>query len=123
MARILANTQKKLGRSNKYIDKQLRNKLVDPFILDDEGLFARSKARLNENPAYLSATAYVAGLTSYLGNRNIQNGLQELKTIGEEEQNINQFMHHLSKRTQGDIFNPSWRKNIQLEGVNILLKE
>ena len=123
LARILANTQEKLTRSNRYIDKQLRDKLVDPFILDNEGLFARSKAKLNVNPAYLSVTSYVTGLSSYLGNRDIRKGLLELKTIGEEEQNMDQFMQHLSKRTQGDVFYPSWRKNLQLEGINILLKE
>lgn len=123
LARILTGTQKKLTKSNTYIDRYLRNNLIDPFILDNEGLFARSKNRLSINPGYLSATAYVAGLSSFLGNGNVRNGLQELKVVGEKQQNLNLFMQYLGERTEGNLFYPTWRKKIQLNGVEILLNK
>lgn len=122
IARILGKTQSELRDSKEYIKKRLPSELVDPLTLDAEGLFARSKQPLSINPAYLSTTAYVAGLSSLLGNRNISHGLHILKSVAEKEQDTDNFMAHLSNKVNGKLHDPVWRRNIQIDGIQRLVE-
>jgi len=122
LARILAGTQKELPASNDYIRTRLPQKLIDPLLLDEKGLFAFSKRPLSVNHAYLSATSYVAGLASHLGNRDIRDGLKTLKTMAEEEQDEERFMTRLSRHLNGQLDHPAWRKTVQLRGIERLLE-
>lgn len=122
IARLLAKTQRELIDSNQFIRNDLKNQLIDPFILDREGLFARSKNPLSFNPGYLSVTAYVAGITTRLGNGDVKLGMQIMKSLAEKFKDKDQFANQLTSQLDGAIGSEEGRKLIQLTGINKLVE-
>jgi hypothetical protein len=118
--RILLGLQKHIEGSTDFIQKEMSDKLIDPIELDKKGLFYFSDAPLSFNPAYLSATAFVAGLAVRLGEGNIKTGLMAIKKLAEDTQEEEKFKLELAAVLGLENYDKIDRIELQKEGLNLI---
>lgn len=118
--RVVLGIQSELRESTQFIGNHLTNNLINPLEIDENGLFHFSKEPLSINPAYLSATTYVIGLSARLGNGDVQAGLTLIKKMADLHKNRELFEKSIAAKIGLSEYHKLPFKDLQIQGAEIL---